>query len=45
MLERSDGQRTLGEVAKGVEKAFPERFPSADEALRLVTEVSQKYCR
>jgi type I protein arginine methyltransferase len=44
-LARIDGRRTLGNLSQQVLATFPQLFHSADDALRFVTGVSEKYAR
>jgi protein arginine N-methyltransferase 1 len=45
ILERMDGQNSLGEIARQVAAKFPSRFAQAPEALSRVQEISRKYSR
>jgi protein arginine N-methyltransferase 1 len=45
ILERMDGQSSLGEIARQVAAKFPSRFAQAPEALGRVQETSRKYSR
>jgi type I protein arginine methyltransferase len=45
VLARVDGRRTLGDLSQEVWGRFPELLRSPDEALRFVTEVTERYCR
>jgi hypothetical protein len=45
VLARADGRRTLGDLASELQEALPGVAGSDGEALRLVTEVAEKYCR
>jgi protein arginine N-methyltransferase 1 len=45
VLAQVDGQRTLADLSRDIQDRFPESFRAQDEALRFVTEVTQKYCR
>lgn len=45
ILERMDGQRSLGEIAGELAERYPARFRSARDALTRVGELSEKYSR
>jgi type I protein arginine methyltransferase len=45
VLTRTDGRRTLAELSRETAEQFPELFRSAEEALRFVTETTQKHAR
>jgi protein arginine N-methyltransferase 1 len=45
VLKQVDGKRTLADISGDVRERFPELFREQDEALRFVTEVTQKYGR
>lgn len=45
VLQRADGERTLGDLSVDAKAHFPELFRSSAEALRFVTEVTREYCR
>ncbi len=45
ILERMNGQRSLGEIAQELAMRFPGRFRSASDALTRAGELSEKYSR
>jgi protein arginine N-methyltransferase 1 len=45
VLERMNGERSLGEIARELTERFPERFRTAREALTRAGELSEKYSR
>ena len=45
VLQRMNGERSLGEIARELEERFPERFRTAREALTRAGELSEKYSR
>ena len=45
VLERMNGERSLGEIARELAERFPESFRTAREALTRAGELSEKYSR
>ena len=45
VLERMNGERSLGEIARELAERFPESFPTVRHALTRAGELSQKYSR
>jgi protein arginine N-methyltransferase 1 len=45
VLSRVDGRRTLAHLSRETAERFPKLFRSADDALRFVTELTQKHAR
>jgi protein arginine N-methyltransferase 1 len=45
VLAQLDGKTTLADLSRRVARDFPQLYRSSAEALRFVTEVTQRYCR